>query len=649
MFGSRLLSIVAVFIACVYCGNDFQSLGRHSWRCKKKLNNTSKPNEPEKTALQLDSEPVSGYTIVKCVCGKECKGMKRLKMHQRRCRVMDNAEVSQPPRFEYLNIDPREADIERQQEEITVESLNIFEINPGIKLPKSNEQWIEANAYFRSIFSHIKLQPGSLDEAINFMNNSIYDFFKFNYGACRSINQTNENFQTYNDFTVKQLKKELAKLKHQGSALPYSTYGSGLLRSKLKTTPSGSNKQTATDKYDYHLGRNFWNFVKNTLEKGSSIMPSFQRDHCTRFFLHLFSATTSHKIFKCPSWIPSLPDPSIPFNQSPPSYEKVTNVIRRLKTSGFPCPLDKISIISFKRCPYLKSFLTNIICILWESGHIPANCKKACTVLVHKKGSTYDTKQRSLVLTLLDLKNAFGEVHHNLIQELLLYHHIPAKAKELISSLYTDFNTSVITDNYLTPAIPVRKGVLQGDCLSPLLFNMRFNTFIQYSHQEKYMQLGFSSHDKLDCLFKPIHWFQFADDAAVFTTNERENQLLLNCFTKWCTWSDMIIRVDKCVTFGIKKFSSRSLQYEPKLCIINEIVPTVKSGDSFKYFGLYFNFEMDNEVHKEKHKSSLLDMLTHIDALPVLPKNKLLLYQRYTLSKLSWHLTVATLLKTWVI
>jgi len=101
----------------------------------------------------------------------------------------------------------------------------------------------------------------------------------------------------------------------------------------------------------------------------------------------------------------------------------------------------------------------------------------------------------------------------------------------------------------------------------------------------------------------------------------------------------MIIRVDKCVTFGIKKFSSRSLQYEPKLFINNEIVPAVKSGDSFKYLGRYFNFEMDNEIHKEKLKSSLPDMLTRIDALPVLPKNKLLLYQRYILSKLSWHFT----------
>ena len=41
------------------------------------------------------------------------------------------------------------------------------------------------------------------------------------------------------------------------------------------------------------------------------------------------------------------------------------------------------------------------------------------------------------------------------------------------------------------------------------------------------MQFCFSSHYKLECLFKPIHWFQFADDAAVVTINERENQLLL--------------------------------------------------------------------------------------------------------------------------
>ena len=89
------------------------------------------------------------------------------------------------------------------------------------------------------------------------------------------------------------------------------------------------------------------------------------------------------------------------------------------------------------------------------------------------------TKQRSLSVTLLDLKNAFGEVHHNLISSVLTYHHIPDGIQSLVTNLYTDFKTSIITNQFSTPAIPVHRGVLQGDCLSPLLFNMCFNTFIQ--------------------------------------------------------------------------------------------------------------------------------------------------------------------------
>ena len=41
-------------------------------------------------------------------------------------------------------------------------------------------------------------------------------------------------------------------------------------------------------------------------------------------------------------------------------------------------------------------------------------------------------KQRSLVITLLDLKNTFGEVHHNLTSSVLTYHHVPENIKSLI-------------------------------------------------------------------------------------------------------------------------------------------------------------------------------------------------------------------------
>ena len=85
-------------------------------------------------------------------------------------------------------------------------------------------------------------------------------------------------------------------------------------------------------------------------------------------------------------------------------------------------------------------------------------------------------KQRSLVVTLIDLKNAFGEVHHELICAVLRFHHIPRSIEKFILHLYDGFHISVAANGFLTDPIPVQRGVLQGDCLSPLIFNMCVST-----------------------------------------------------------------------------------------------------------------------------------------------------------------------------
>ena len=91
-------------------------------------------------------------------------------------------------------------------------------------------------------------------------------------------------------------------------------------------------------------------------------------------------------------------------------------------------------------------------------------------------------KQQSLVVvvTLLDLKNAFSEVHHNLIPAVLDYHFVPPELIGCIMSLYKDFATTVVTDSYAVSFLHIERSILQGDCLSPLIFNLLINTFIQY-------------------------------------------------------------------------------------------------------------------------------------------------------------------------
>ena len=58
---------------------------------------------------------------------------------------------------------------------------------------------------------------------------------------------------------------------------------------------------------------------------------------------------------------------------------------------------------------------------------------------------------------------------------------------------------------------------------------------------------------------------------------------------------------------------------------------------------------MSNEKHKCELTTLVYDLMSDIDSKPLQPKNKLLLYNRHVLSKLSWHFTVSTLSKRWVI
>ena len=91
-----------------------------------------------------------------------------------------------------------------------------------------------------------------------------------------------------------------------------------------------------------------------------------------------------------------------------------------------------------------------------------------------------------------------------------------------------------------------------------------------------------------------------------------------------------------------------SIQFQPKLIIVGDLAPAVKTGDSFRYLGHYFDFNMSNATHKSELCDILTSILTKVDFLPLYPQNKIAFYNRYLLSKLSWRFTVASLPKTWV-
>ena len=82
----------------------------------------------------------------------------------------------------------------------------------------------------------------------------------------------------------------------------------------------------------------------------------------------------------------------------------------------------------------------------------------------------------------------------------------------------------------------------------------------------------------------------------------------------------MLIRVDKCKTFGIEKVGSNAKQVPPKLCVNNNLIPTVGQGEDFVYLGRSFNYEMDNKSHQDQLVELTQDIMQRINILPYIQK-----------------------------
>ena len=254
--------------------------------------------------------------------------------------------------------------------------------------------------------------------------------------------------------------------------------------------------------------------------------------------------------------------------------------------------------------------------------------------------------QRSVVVTLLDLRNAFGEVSHDLIKTALNLHKIPPQIIDLISNIYNSANVSISVNGTITDRIKVRRGILQGETCGHLLFNICFNILIRTIAQEKFKTLGFAwGPSRNPCA---TSWLQFADDSALISHDCKGAQSLIDIATAWCKWSNMFLRPEKCSTFGMAKISGVYGQFEPKLYTDGTQIPPVKLGDSFKYLGKLFAFNKDDLEIKSLLKSKVKTILDKITNLKISSQTKLKIVRLYIPSQLNFELRLYNLSKTWI-
>ena len=107
---------------------------------------------------------------VKCYCGKKYKGLRGLKSHQWSCWVIKG-----------LNEDETDEIINDNLDDFIAE--NTPELKPGIKLPKTETTWKEADTYFRSVLHAGDINISSLNTSVKNINSIIDKYFAKNFGT----------------------------------------------------------------------------------------------------------------------------------------------------------------------------------------------------------------------------------------------------------------------------------------------------------------------------------------------------------------------------------------------------------------------------------------------------------------------------------
>lgn len=264
---------------------------------------------------------------------------------------------------------------------------------------------------------------------------------------------------------------------------------------------------------------------------------------------------------------------------------------------------------------------------------------------------------RQIVVSWLDLANAYGSVRHNLIRFALDWYHVPKQVQALIFDYYEKLMAKIATKNWTTGFFLFDIGVFQGCVLSAILFLCVFQLLLDFLRPlEEKEGYEFKIVKGIRMLAKA-----YADDLALTTKSTAANQRACNKVDIFLSWTQtMKAKPKKCVSLGLRQFDKRIKKhgfepvlpqtyspFDPKLTISGQPMqfildltePDDFKKEHFKFLGRWIHYYLDEHNVMNRIADSFDEDITKVDKSHVNGFMKLWLYQFYMLNRLSWPFT----------
>jgi len=241
-------------------------------------------------------------------------------------------------------------------------------------------------------------------------------------------------------------------------------------------------------------------------------------------------------------------------------------------------------------------------------------------------------EKRSLYLANLDMTNAYGSVHHDALFQCLSENGASEQMCDYIRDLYTDFRTKLQVGKRPLE-VQVQRGVVQGDPLSCILFNIVMERVIKAMPQE----LGFHVEDHVMC-----NGMAFADDMTAVSASPSGLQIILNAVEKAGKPLGLSFNASKCQYLGLEAVGGKKieLKHDLDIRISGGKLPGVKEGEHFRYLGAHFN-EKGLVRDDEKIVRELVAWLTKVKKCrALLPQHKLYIIRYFIQPRLIFRLSM---------
>jgi hypothetical protein len=243
----------------------------------------------------------------------------------------------------------------------------------------------------------------------------------------------------------------------------------------------------------------------------------------------------------------------------------------------------------------------------YQTGFVRGRCitDNAATVQLLMAHRAYRqnlglTVPEQQAMVMLDQEKAYDRVHSSFLLAIMAHVGIPAAFIQTIQSLFFQSVTHIVINGFLTNGVPQRRGLRQGDSLSPLLFNLVIEPFLRII-QQRFTGYHLSHTIK-------ICYLAYADDVLIFINGFSDLNDLLQIYDWYAAASNARLNVHKTDALTLEDDKQQWQNNFPQMKWYH-----AKSAECPRYLG--YPVSLQKRHHAWFIDSILQKMITHANML----------------------------------